>query len=351
MELIQENPWQSANSHGRAKLNDQEFLYQRPDGQFLFDVFKALFLRLNGLKITLDKETFPYDKRSFNVETKQYEVYIYLDVGSSRAGLTSLNIEFPAGTHPCLHEFKPRFPNTEQLGPSKYANDIYTVPIKCVTKYNKRRLYQIYCLVNQDLTFEMVCFSSPYIFTNEFGHDELIEPFQWMSKRGNVHLEEIEDEILPVSNRAKSKKRAVAEVVEEEEIVTEVPTEMSPAPKRKILEDLHGDLENALFESRAHHYAMQYLVNDPDIKDQAIRQGVEEVYAEIMRTMEDRLEDKMLNAIAENPQRKEAFMNKIRIRAMNRILITEGAQLREIVKQQLLEEEISKRQRPPPTDP
>lgn len=357
MELLREDPSLTHDKHGLAQLNGQDFLYRRPDGSFLFDIFKALFLRLPGLRLTLDVATFPRDKLVYNAETRQYAVHLYFDVGSSNRGLTSLNIEFPAGGNPPLHEFKPRFPNTEDLSPSEYANDIYTVPIKCVVKYNKRRLYQIYCLVNEDLTFEMVTFSSPYIFTNEFGHDQLAEPFQWMGRRGSIHLDDIEPEILPVSRRAQQKKRSIpdgdvaeADIPEDPPIEVVVPAKKPKSRKPKTRDVESEELENAMFESRARFYAVNHLLNDPDVRHEAIQRGVELVHGEIMQTMEPRLVKKVMGAMIADPERFQGVWIAVREKALNHIVQTEGGLLRQQIMNHIyaMEMQARQQQQPPP---
>lgn len=342
MQLLIEDPALSCERHGIARLNNREFLYRRPDGPFLFDIYHALYLRLAGLKISLNRGGFPYDKAEYNHKIQKHGIWIYMDIGLVR-GKASVDLGFLSVTFPCnlensWHTYKPRYPNCDQLSPREDQTDIYTLPIKYVRVSNNDRLYQIYCWVDSAMNVEIDSFKSPYIRINEFGFDELMQPLVWKSKSGPLFVDpdDIEPEILPVSARALGKKRLYGEpqALSNVEVVVAVAAEApiredrtSPPKKNRVDLDLISDEREE---------AIRRLMNDPLVRGEAIKRGVDECFEQIVSMMQKNLE--------ESPAKRQFLRDTIRERALNKILAEEGDELRAEVQELLLDQARAARQ-------
>lgn len=314
-----------STKHGIATLNGRQFLYKLPDGGFLFDIYHAMFLKLRGLKVSLDRNTFCFEKAEYHEATKQYQAWVYLDISRtnvSNSSVGKITVEFPAD--PQLHAYKPRYPNYGQVAPQPNASDVYSLEIKYVKACSTDRLYQIRCMVNEDMTLDMVetYFRGMYIQTNEYGHDEMVPPKQWKgdSKPIPAINEDLNPEILPVSARVKKRQKPSASAVAVEPEI-EVRVERRSPPKKHRLElNLISEEEQDSIAVQARDYAIKHLMNDPSIKQEAIQRSIEQCGKDIMQGMMDKMNS--------DPEAKEVFWRQIREKAINHIFATEGDEMR-----------------------
>lgn len=325
--LMKEDSGLPESMHGKATLNDQLFLYRRPDGQFLYDIFHAIFLRLDNVKLQFSRNGFPEDRLQWDSKLKAKTIWFYLDIlrsNDSRVTEGKLIVEFGVGGEYDLHPYKPKYPNCSPIAPRENEVDVYVLPVKFMRWSNGKFLYQIYCTVDDDLTIHPVTFRSPYIFTNEFGHDEISPPPDWSDGkfRGAIRPDEdVEIEILPVSWRARLKPIDLTPV--RKVTVSDNEKKLAPSPPRKrSREDV---------EIQAREYAINHLINDEDIRKEAVRQHMEKYCKSEMPGILEKLEEKILHDIETDELKREQFMERIREKAMNRILATERDSLREKV--------------------
>lgn len=352
--IMKEDPNLSRKRHGLATLNGHKFYYRRPDGKFLWDIYHAMFLKLRGLKMFFNENTFPHDMATIDESDrlKRLKIIVYLDMASDNhrnATTGELTVEFPLG--PELHPYKPTYPNRPPVAPTENSIDRYTIPVNYRSKGDKSRLYQIEFYVNPDFTAVPVWFSGEYVDPcDEGGYPRLNFPNEWKSFSGHRTPKiDNSEEILPISKRSTQmdKKRDADQVTE---VKAQVPVsnpsatkkarpEIDLASSKTSLNSSSGDPE---FEGRAHWYAVEVLIKKEDVRREAIKEFQERYHQEIAEKTSLALQEREIKDIMSDPIRKESFSQLVRDLAARKLLISEEKKIREEVRAVLKEEERKK---------
>ncbi len=115
------------------------------------------------------------------------------------------------------------------------------------------------------------------------------------------------------------------------------------AQKRTRAEiDLVAANPGEVFEARANFYAVQHLLQDKAIQEEAVRQAIKILEPEIRVTLRANLEKKELDNINADPGKREAFRLRIEERAMAKMLAENRQEIYEKVQAAMHREETQK---------
>jgi hypothetical protein len=178
---------------------------------------------------------------------------------------------------------------------------------------------------------------------DETGYKRLLEPDEWTvipgygSLKNECKMDKSEDfeEIMPISKRAMNKNTSDA---------ARAPAPENPGAQKKARAeiDLVAANPGEVFEARANYYAVQHLLQDKNIQDEAIRQGIRIFEPQIKASLLDVLERKELEHINSDANRREAFRIRVEQRAMTKLLTDNRQEIYEKVQANMQREETQK---------
>ena len=338
----------------RASVNGAQYSYLVPDGIYLFDMYRAIYLNPAGLKLQLDDKTFVKSK----VFTQQGHgenqyTWVYFDIcDPKKKSHTNGSLKVTFEGH--AKAFKPRFPVIADAESFEY-----TINMRYCNKGNAvKHAYSIMFEILDDLVVKAVSFKCSYLVTE---NDVKIfkVPDGWVTYKG-VPLAEAPAARQEVAVSSVHKKRAdrPAEVIAE--VPYSPPAERKSPPKKSRSYSPEYDepsvgqamvLERLTFEQQALKYALKHLVNQEDIKEKAIARAAEMarplLEAKLRKELEKQVYDDIkaetkLSLKNDNAKNRE-FWQQVHREAVAEIKAAEEDELRSEALNKIYDEEKAKR--------